>query len=90
MSRLYFAVCRNALQLVDGICGCVRGSLVLFASDTILIAFFEGHAGFTVGQTSCSWFEWADFDEDGKPPWAEGYKGNANLALPGNSSNPAS
>ena len=37
------------------------------------------HAGFTVGQKSCSWFTWAEFDEDGKPPWVEEYKGNCNL-----------
>jgi hypothetical protein len=37
------------------------------------------HAGFTPGQKGCSWFSWAEFDEDGRPPWAEGYKGNSNL-----------
>ncbi|KAF2487140.1 hypothetical protein BDY17DRAFT_288412 [Neohortaea acidophila] len=37
------------------------------------------HAGFSVGQKSCAYYAWADFDEDGRPPWAEGYKGNANL-----------
>ena len=37
------------------------------------------YSGFSIGQTGCSWFVWADFDKDGKPPWAEGYKGNANL-----------
>ena len=39
-----------------------------------------GHAGFTVGQKSCAWFTWADFDEDGRPPWIEEYKGNSNVA----------
>ena len=37
------------------------------------------HSGYTVGQTSCSWFQWAEFDNDGKPPWAEDYKGNVNV-----------
>ncbi|KAK3724521.1 hypothetical protein LTR37_001145 [Vermiconidia calcicola] len=41
--------------------------------------FWQCHAGFAVGQTSCGWFAWAEFDEDGKPPWADGYKGNANI-----------
>lgn len=36
-------------------------------------------AGQRPGQKSCSWLEWAQFDEDGKPPWWEGYKGNVNL-----------
>ncbi|KAM3414269.1 hypothetical protein BST61_g10924 [Cercospora zeina] len=29
----------------------------------------------------CGMFVWADLDEDGKPPWFGGYKGNANLPL---------
>lgn len=37
------------------------------------------HSGYTPGQKGCSFFEWANFDEDGRPPWAEGYKDNANL-----------
>ncbi len=37
------------------------------------------YAGFAVGGKACGWFEWAQLDEDGKPPWAEGYQGNANL-----------
>lgn len=38
------------------------------------------HAGFSPEKRkSCSHFEWAEFDEDGKPPWWEGYKGNVNL-----------
>lgn len=37
------------------------------------------HAGYTPGQKGCNYFEWALFDEDGKPPWVDGYKGNANL-----------
>jgi hypothetical protein len=40
--------------------------------------FVPGYAGFSVGKTSCGWFTWAEFDEDGKPPWVEGYKGNTN------------
>ena len=40
---------------------------------------WQCHAGFSVGQTSCSWFAWAEFDEDGRPPWGEGYKGNKNM-----------
>ncbi|KXL45806.1 hypothetical protein M433DRAFT_154159 [Acidomyces richmondensis BFW] len=39
------------------------------------------HAGYTPGQKGCNHFEWAMFDEDGKPPWADGYKGNANLPV---------
>ncbi|KAF2773647.1 hypothetical protein EJ03DRAFT_102960 [Teratosphaeria nubilosa] len=42
--------------------------------------FWQCHAGYTPGQTGCTYFEWASFDEDGRPPWAEGYKGNANIA----------
>jgi len=34
---------------------------------------------YTPGEKGCAFFEWAKFDEDGRPPWAEGYKGNANL-----------
>jgi alkylated DNA repair dioxygenase AlkB len=37
------------------------------------------YAGYTEGQEGCSFFQWAEFDEDGRPPWDEGYKGNANL-----------
>jgi len=33
---------------------------------------------YTPGEKGCAFFEWAKFDEDGRPPWAEGYKGNAN------------
>lgn len=29
----------------------------------------------------CGMFVWAELDEDGKPPWYEGYKGNANVPL---------
>jgi len=32
------------------------------------------------GQAGCSYFVWAEFDEDGRPPWASDYKGNANVA----------
>ena len=42
------------------------------------IGLIRCHAGFTVGQASCGWFTWAEFDEDGRPPWVEGYKTNAN------------
>jgi len=37
------------------------------------------HSGYTPGQNGCSYFVWAAFDEDGKPPWADGYKGNCNV-----------
>lgn len=37
------------------------------------------HSGYSPGQTGCSYFEWAAFDEDGRPPWAEGYRGNVNV-----------
>jgi hypothetical protein len=37
------------------------------------------HAGFSVGEKSCGWFTWAEFDENGRPSWADGYTGNANL-----------
>ena len=37
------------------------------------------HSGYTPGQKGCSYFVWAEFDEDGRPPWANDYKGNANL-----------
>lgn len=36
------------------------------------------YANYTPGKKGCAYFSWAEFDEDGKPPWAEGYKGNAN------------
>ena len=29
------------------------------------------HAGYTPGQQGCSFFQWAEFDEDGQPPWAK-------------------
>jgi alkylated DNA repair dioxygenase AlkB len=35
--------------------------------------------GYTPGEKSCEFFQWAEFDEDGKPPWAEGYRGNVNV-----------
>ncbi|KAF2720965.1 hypothetical protein K431DRAFT_285230 [Polychaeton citri CBS 116435] len=37
------------------------------------------HAQYSPGQKGCGFFTWADFDEDGKPPWAKDYGGNANL-----------
>ncbi|CAD0107644.1 unnamed protein product [Aureobasidium uvarum] len=27
------------------------------------------HAGYTPGQKGCTFFKWADFDDDGEPPW---------------------
>lgn len=32
------------------------------------------------GGVSCGHFSWAEFDEDGRPPWVENYKGNVNVA----------
>jgi len=34
---------------------------------------------YTPGEKGCGFFEWAEFDDNGKPPWAEGYEGNANM-----------
>lgn len=39
------------------------------------------YANYTPGQKGCSYFVWAEFDEDGRPPWAEGYKGNVNTPI---------
>lgn len=39
------------------------------------------YANYTPGQKGCSYFVWAEFDEDGKPPWADGYKGNVNTPI---------
>jgi alkylated DNA repair dioxygenase AlkB len=39
------------------------------------------HADYEPGGKSCGFFEWAEFDVDGRPRWAEGYKGNANGPL---------
>jgi hypothetical protein len=36
---------------------------------------------YTPGEKGCAFFEWAEFDEDGRPPWAEGYKGNVNVPV---------
>jgi alkylated DNA repair dioxygenase AlkB len=36
---------------------------------------------YTPGEKGCAFFEWAKFDEDGRPPWAEGYKGNVNVPM---------
>lgn len=33
------------------------------------------HANYSPGKEGCGWFEWAVFDGDGRPPWAEGFKG---------------
>jgi 2OG-Fe(II) oxygenase superfamily len=30
------------------------------------------HAHYTPGQDGCSFFQWAEFDDDGYPPWASG------------------
>ena len=32
------------------------------------------HAGYVPGRESCGFFQWAEFDEDGEPPWAEKVK----------------
>ncbi|KAK4548868.1 hypothetical protein LTR36_008641 [Oleoguttula mirabilis] len=37
------------------------------------------HSGYTPGQKGCSYFVWAEFDEDGRPPWARGYECNCNV-----------
>ena len=37
------------------------------------------YAGYTEGQDGCSFFQWAEFDEDGRPPWDEKYKSNVNI-----------
>ena len=29
------------------------------------------HAGYTAGQQGCSFFQWAEFDDNGNPPWAK-------------------
>lgn len=36
-------------------------------------------SNYTPGKKGCSFFVWAEFDEDGRPPWIDGYKGNANV-----------
>ncbi|KIW05762.1 uncharacterized protein PV09_03617 [Verruconis gallopava] len=41
------------------------------------------YAGYTEGQQGCSFFQWAEFDEDGRPPWDKNYKGNANVERSG-------
>ncbi|KAF2195167.1 hypothetical protein K469DRAFT_698727 [Zopfia rhizophila CBS 207.26] len=33
------------------------------------------HADYVPGQEGCSFFQWAEFDEDGEPPWAQKTKG---------------
>ncbi|KAK5010547.1 hypothetical protein LTR16_005196 [Cryomyces antarcticus] len=35
------------------------------------------HANYTPGQPGCSFFQWADFDDDGEPPWAKKISRNA-------------
>lgn len=32
------------------------------------------HSGYTPAQKGCTFFEWADFDDDGEPPWAQDMK----------------
>ena len=32
------------------------------------------HAGYVPGRESCGFFQWAEFDEDGEPQWAEKVK----------------
>ncbi|EME42034.1 hypothetical protein DOTSEDRAFT_72959 [Dothistroma septosporum NZE10] len=44
---------------------------------------WQCYANYTPGQKGCTYFVWAEFDEEGKPPWAEGYKGNANVPILG-------
>lgn len=34
------------------------------------------HVNYTPGKEGCGWFEWAVFDADGRPSWAEGFKGD--------------
>ncbi|KAF2102046.1 GRF zinc finger domain-containing protein [Rhizodiscina lignyota] len=34
------------------------------------------HVNYTPGREGCGWFEWAVFDRDGRPSWAEGFKGD--------------
>ncbi|KAL1310783.1 hypothetical protein AAFC00_001028 [Neodothiora populina] len=29
------------------------------------------HSGYTPGQTGCTYFKWAEFDDDGEPPWTK-------------------
>jgi hypothetical protein len=28
------------------------------------------HTNYVPGQDGCSFFQWAEFDDDGEPPWA--------------------
>lgn len=44
---------------------------------------WQCYANYQPGKKGCTHFEWAELDEDGKPPWYKGYKGNANLPLSG-------
>jgi len=36
---------------------------------------------YTPGEKGCGFFQWAEFDENGKPPWAEGYEENVNVPV---------
>lgn len=38
------------------------------------------YAGYVPGKEGCKFFEWAVFDEDGDPPWAEEVKGGDKLS----------
>jgi hypothetical protein len=29
------------------------------------------HAGYTPGQKGCTFFKWAEFDDNGEPPWKD-------------------
>ncbi|KAJ9623998.1 hypothetical protein H2203_005445 [Taxawa tesnikishii (nom. ined.)] len=42
------------------------------------------HAGYTPGRKGCTFFRWAEFDDDGEPPWAikvDGRKGSGHEDL---------
>ncbi|KAI4729420.1 hypothetical protein E4T49_02908 [Aureobasidium sp. EXF-10728] len=38
-------------------------------SDNLGRYMWMCHAGYTPGQKGCTFFQWAEFDEDGEPPW---------------------
>lgn len=35
------------------------------------------HANYVPGQDGCSYFSWAEFDDDGEPPWAAKVRADA-------------
>lgn len=37
------------------------------------------HTNYVPGQDGCGFFQWAEFDDDGEPPWAEKVKAEAYL-----------